>query len=125
MNNLSNTGKNELIETIIDVLKDRGEGMDSSELHHECFNTDYFLIGYYDCEQWLKNNYGIFAAIEEIKEYEQNNFGEVTTDLSSSENVLNMLVYILGEKIINQLDTECDIKLTKKSIKKLIKQLEQ
>lgn len=25
------------------------------DLHHHLFNEDYYLIGYYNCEQWLKN----------------------------------------------------------------------
>ena len=39
-------------------------------------------------------------SIDKIKEYEQDNFGEVSTDLSSSESVANMLAYILGEEIL-------------------------
>jgi len=108
MRNLSNEGKQELIQTIIEVLNDRGEGLNTSELHHECFNVDYFIIGYYQAEEWLKANYGIFSAIDKIKEYEEFNFGEVTTDLTCSEKVVNMLVYILGEEIINNLKTISD-----------------
>ena len=46
-----------------------------------------------------------FVDGETIKEYEQNNFGEVTTDLSCSESVANMLAYILGEEILFNNDT--------------------
>jgi hypothetical protein len=126
MKNLSNEGKTELIQTIIETLNNRGEGLKTSELHNETFNTDYFIIGYYQAEEWLKNNYGIFAAIDTIKEYEENNFGEVTTDLSSSEKVVNMLVYILGEEIINDLDTisnNWDEEITPKLLKKILKEL--
>ena len=71
---------------------------DLSEIHYDLFNTDYYIIGYYKAEKWLSNN--VFNVIEEIKEYEQNNFGEIATDFSSSEQVVNMYVYILGEHII-------------------------
>ena len=71
---------------------------DLTEIHHDLFNTDYYIIGYYECEKWLSNN--VFNVIEEIKDYEQNNFGEIATDFSSSEQVVNMYVYILGEHII-------------------------
>jgi hypothetical protein len=67
-------------------------------------NEDYFIIGYYKAEQWLKKD-SIFNAIEKIKDYEQSNFGQVTTDLSSSESVANMLAYILGEEILFNNDT--------------------
>ena len=90
---------------IIDAINDgRLLDMEISEIHNEVFNTDYFIIGYYQAEQWLKANYGIFAAIDTVKEYEVENFGELTTDISSSESVVNMLVYILGENVLNNLD---------------------
>jgi len=73
-------------------------------LHHYLLNEDYFIIGYYKAEQWLKKD-SIFNAIERIKNYENDNFGQVSTDLSSSENVANMLAYILGEEILFNNDT--------------------
>ena len=71
------------------------------DLHNELFNTDYFIIGYYNAEKWLTENVGIFQAINEVKEYEQSNFGAVSTDLSSSEKVVNMYAYIKGEEILS------------------------
>ncbi len=95
---------NELKSLIIDAINDnRLNDKPVNEIHHEVFNTDYFIIGRYDAEQWLINNGGIFNAIDTIKEYEQDNFGEVSTDLSEPERVCNMYVYILGEEIINDL----------------------
>tara|TARA_Y100000034_G_C6739581_1_gene328108 strand:- start:120 stop:452 length:333 start_codon:yes stop_codon:yes gene_type:complete len=73
---------------------------DISDIHFDLFNQDYYIIGYYKAEKWLKNN--VFQVIEFIKEYEQDNFGEVTTDLSSSESVVNMYVYIIGEQLLYQ-----------------------
>jgi hypothetical protein len=96
----------ELIQYTINGLHDlNGANTYVSDLHHEIFNTDYFLIGYYNCEKWLNENVGIFQAMDIIKEYEENNFGVITTDLTSSENVLNMYVYIKGEEILNELET--------------------
>ena len=98
--------KTELIGTIIDAINDnRLNDKPVNEIHNEVFNTDYFIIGRYDAEQWLIKNGGVFNAVETIKQYEQDNFGEVNTDLSEAERVCNMYVYILGEEIINSLDT--------------------
>ena len=77
----------------------------TEELHQQYYNMDYFIIGYYDAEQWLSKYPGIFNAIEVIKEYEQDNFGEVNTDFSSSERVANMFVYIIGEELLYNLDS--------------------
>ena len=96
------TTERELKNTIIDAIKDgRLDNKHVEDFHHEVFNTDYFIIGSYAAEQWLINNGGIFSAIETIKDYEQDRFGEVSTDLSQSEKVCNMYVYILGEEILN------------------------
>ena len=101
------TQKQDVKEYIIDQLEsDVGLDQHISDLHHFLLNEDYFIIGYYRAEQWLKKDNGsIFEAIETIREYEQSNFGQVTTDLSSSENVANMLAYILGEQILYNNDT--------------------
>ena len=76
------------------------------ELHHECFNTDYYIIGTYKATKWLGEE--VFNVIEYIKEYENNNFGEVTTDFSDPEKIVNMYVYIIGEEIVNNYYEECE-----------------
>ena len=99
--------KEDVKDYIIQQLnEDVGLDQHISDLHHYLLNEDYFIIGYYQAEQWLKKDNGsIFEAIETIREYEQSNFGQVSTDLSSSENVANMLAYILGEEILFNNDT--------------------
>jgi hypothetical protein len=102
MKTMNSTTERELKNTIIDAINDgRLDSQNVEDFHHEVFNTDYFIIGSYAAEQWLINNGGIFSAIETIKDYEQDRFGEVSTDLSQSEKVCNMYVYILGEEILN------------------------
>ena len=97
--------KEDVKDYIIDQLSsDVGLDQNINELHHYLLNEDYFIIGYYEAEKWLKKD-SIFNAIEKIKDYEQSNFGQVTTDLSSSESVANMLAYILGEEILFNNDT--------------------
>jgi hypothetical protein len=99
-----NQTNEELKSLIIDAINDnRLNDMPVNEIHNEVFNTDYFIIGHYAAEQWLINNGGIFNAIEIIKDYENDNFGEVNTDFSEPERVCNMYVYILGEELINGL----------------------
>lgn len=69
------------------------------DLHHECFNTNYYIIGTYKATQWLGDQ--VFSIINIIKHYEEENFGQVTTDFSNPEQVVNMYVYILGECIVS------------------------
>jgi hypothetical protein len=70
------------------------------DLHNEIFNTDYYIIGTYEAKQWLGDQ--AFDVIGIIKEYEEDNFGEVTTELDNPEKVVNMYVYIVGEDLINE-----------------------
>ena len=101
------TQKQDVKNYIIQQLND-DVGLDQhiSDLHHYLLNEDYFIIGYWKAEQWLKKDDGsVFEAIEKIREYEELNFGQVSTDFSSSENVANMLAYILGEEILFDNDT--------------------
>ena len=73
---------------------------DPSELHHEAFNQDYYIIGTYQAAQWLGDH--AFECIEIIKDYEQDQFGEVCTDFSSPESVVNMYTYIVGEQVVHE-----------------------
>lgn len=104
----------------------KGQEVEASELHHHLYNEDYFIIGYHEAEQFL-NKYGVFQAIEKIKTYEQDNFGEVTTDFSDSEKVANMFAYIVGEEALNECKTlteNWDAKLTDDQLEAIKKELE-
>ena len=98
------------IETLKENIKYDKEYLnkDIYDIHHDLFNQDYYLIGYYECKKWLKDE--VFNVIECIKEYEEFNFGEVTTDFSNSERVVNMYVYIIGEKLLYEDNIINDIK---------------
>ena len=100
-----NINRKELESYTIDILNDlKGYFTDEvSELHNEIFNTDYYIVGTYEAKRWI-GEYA-FDIINTIKEYEQDNFGQVTTDLSDPEKVVNMYVYIVGEDILNNLDS--------------------
>jgi len=114
-----------ILEHGLDKMRD-GVGVDqhASDLHNELYNMDYFIIGTYQAKQFLGEE--AFEAIEIIKNYEQDNFGEVTTDLSSPESVANMLAYIVGEEILSESDTlsdKCDSLLSEDDIKNIIEEL--
>ena len=124
--------KQDVKEYIIQQLND-DVGLDQhiSDLQHYLLNEDYFIIGSNRAEQWLKkDDSSVFEAIETIREYEQSNFGQVSTDLSSSENVANMLAYILGEEILSESDIYQQIQFDKNileedDIKNLIEDLKE
>ncbi len=82
----------------LDYLKEN-ETNYLDDLHHMAFNEDYYIIGTYQAKQWLGDQ--VFNVIDIIKQYEQDNFGEVNTDLSEPEKVVNMYAYIVGEYVVN------------------------
>ena len=93
--------REEAREAIIKALKDGYAGY-YSDLHHEIFNTSYYIIGTEKAKQALEE-YGVFDAIGKVQEYEKNNFGEVYTDLGNPEKVINVLYYIIGEEVLYEM----------------------
>ena len=95
--------KEEIKEHFDDFLEDHDkewieENID--DIHHYAFNNNYYIIGTYQAKQWLGDE--VFNIIETIRDYEESNFGEVNTDFSSSENVVNMYAYIVGEQVVHE-----------------------
>ena len=91
----------EITNRFVDRIKDYeidfiNENWD--DLHHEIFNTDWFIIGRHQATKWLGDR--VFDVIRHIKDYELDNFGEVHTDLSEPEHIVNMYVYIIGERVV-------------------------
>ena len=105
--------ENEIKEYFDDFMKESLEynpdfiNENKDDLHHEAFNTDYYIIGRHKAIKWLGED--VFNIIETIKQYELDNFGEVTTDFSEPEKIVNMYTYIVGKQIVsdylNQLET--------------------
>ena len=94
--------KTELTEHLNDTLK----YLDSSEeIHYHAFNEDYYIIGYYQAEQWLKkHDINTFEAIEICNDFELDNYGEIQTTFNNAEKLVNHLVYWYGLEICNELE---------------------
>jgi len=104
------TIKTELNEYIDDRLEDYNsptivELTRNNDLHNELFNTDYYIIGYYKAEQWLKkHDISVFEGIEFVQDYERENFGsDAVQTYDNAEKLVNMITYIIGEELIYNL----------------------
>ena len=93
----------EALEDILDLLESDYSGWYMEDLHNEVFNTGYYIIGTYEAKQAL-TQFGVFDAIEKVQNYEQSNFDAVITELSDPEKLANMLYYIIGEEVIQDLE---------------------
>lgn len=111
--------KQELASQVLAIMED-SDGQDYNdfdELFNACFNADEYIIGTYKAAQAL-NDFkpnedldpvntnslpdGAFGAIGLIQQYEEDNFGEVDTDLSNPEKVASMVAYIRGESLFDE-----------------------
>ncbi len=90
--------REEARDAIVEALENGYSGY-YCDLHNEVFNTDYYIIGTYEAKQALAE-YGVWDAIEKVQTYEKDNFGEIYTDLSNPEKLINMLYYIIGEEVL-------------------------
>lgn len=125
----------EILETIENA--DDYEATYFDDLFNSMFNEDYYIIGTYKASKALEGykydkniDYcepalnGIFGAVELVKTYEVDIFGEVVTELDDPEQVANMVEYIRAEAVYSQvlenagLDLNDDV--TSKNVKKLI-----
>lgn len=95
--------KTSVVEELTEYINDNKNNY-SNELHFHLFNEDYYVIGYYQAQEWLdKHNISVFEALETIREYEEFNFGE-TQSYTDAEKTVNMLVYIYGEELLHEMD---------------------
>jgi hypothetical protein len=77
-------------------------------LHQELFNNDYYIIGYYACEEWLKEH---DISVFDAQNYCSNAGG--TAKFDNAEQLVNELVYWISldtlyelqEKIYEQFNT--------------------
>jgi len=92
---------NDIIEGLVTDLRD-GVGNEESvdNLHSVLANQVPYIVGTYKAQQWLGDE--AFNAIGRIDEWEQDNFGEVTTDFSDPEKVANLTYYLIAEELLNK-----------------------
>ena len=93
--------RKEAINDIIECLEGGYDGY-YCDLHNEVFNTDYYIIGTYQAKEALRE-YDVFEAIDVVRTYEKEQFGEIYTELSNPEKLINMLYYIIGDEVIGEM----------------------
>ena len=77
-------------------------GQYGCDLHNFLFNEDYAFI-YDDEAEEACESVSTWSAIRLVKKYEEDNFGECNTEIEPVK-IANMLVYIYGEFLLNQLE---------------------
>lgn len=117
-------------ETLLDNL-DGYEGINNytfDDVFNDLFNSDYYIIGYKEAENALKE-YGIFKALEEVQEFDVENFGHWDTDYTDPEKIANMLEYIHAsdymQNILNEAGLYLEDETTPENVNKFIETLKE
>jgi hypothetical protein len=94
--------KKELAQHVLDRISDGViDDTNRDDWHFYCFNEDYYIVYHSVALEWLKrHDLDAFDAIDIVREYEVDNFGEMITPINP-DNIVNMLVYIYGEELIH------------------------
>lgn len=121
---------NEIKETLLDNL-DGYEGINGytfEDVFNDLFNSDYYIIGYREAENALKE-YGIFNALEEVQQFDIENFGHWDTNYTDPEKVANMLEYIHANEYMQDVLVDAGLYLedetTTKNVNKFIETLKE
>lgn len=127
--------KDEIIETMQNAEDYSADDFD--ELFDYMFNSDYYIIGTYEAIEALetyKNDEkldgyetalnGVFGAIQLVKQYESDQFGDAFTPLDDPEKLASMVEYIRGESLFGEAlikaSLDMDSETTKQNIQKFI-----
>ena len=107
MENLNKKFAQLVINHGLEYLQDRPELLENmDDLHYELFNTDYFVIGYFEASKMLKDcDYNAFDVISDLIEFEENMFGEssLKTEDVNPEKVVNLLAYYYGQELLEEI----------------------
>ena len=100
-----NINNDEILERAGELFNDRlpdAVGQYGCDLHSYLFNEDYAFIHNNEAEEAV-NSVNVWSAIRLVKKYEEDNFGECNIEIEPFK-VANMLVYIYGEFLLNQVE---------------------
>lgn len=120
----------EIKETLLDNLDDYKSinNYTFDDVFTDLFASDYYIIGYKEAENALKE-YGIFKALEEVQEFDVENFGHWDTDYTDPEKVANMLEYIHASEymqdMLNRAGLDLSDETTTENIDEFIKTLKE
>lgn len=67
--------------------------------HDEVFNKNYYVDSDKEAMAHFRNTGDVFWAIDKVRQYENNMYGEYYIDYTSPMKIVNMLSYIAGDEI--------------------------
>jgi len=108
----TNKADNNIFSHICDNIGNY-KGQNFDDLHHLLFNEDYFIIGYYQAEQFIKeNDLNTLDLITYCQEMEKENFGEIQTTFDNAEKIVNHYAYWRGQELLFEIKSLQDYQET-------------
>ena len=98
----------DLKEQALMTIDNDPEWVSFEDLFQVAYNDDYGFIDDREAQKEIAK-YGAFNAIQLVENYETETIGEITTNLEVACDVLNMTIYILGEKLLTAISEELDL----------------
>ena len=99
--------KNELLDYVENNNLTLSKALQDDDLHFKVYNSDYFIVGYYNAEQWLiedDRNY-TFEVLGYVQEKSEEMFG-IIEKITDAERLVNLYAYWLGYEVIAELQAE-------------------
>lgn len=125
--NLNNDKIFSVMGEMFNACIESAEGEYGCDLHNHLFNEEQTFIHDNEAEEAC-DSVGTWNAIRLVNTYENDNFGEVTTDIEPCR-IANMLVYIYGEYLLNQVEhlmaNKWDEELTEEDLNIVVEQVEK
>lgn len=97
-NKMYNGIKLDALEAIKEALED-GYTESWDDFHNEVFNMSYYVSSDREAMTHFRNANDVFWAIDKVRQYENDMYGEYYTDYTSPMKIVNMLSYIAGDEI--------------------------
>ena len=93
--------KKELACEMIDYIENYGiEDMYLSDIAHELYNNDYYIIGIYQAKEWLKKYFDdMLETIEYWEEETGESYGQMITDV---ENLATLVAYTVVDNLLHE-----------------------
>lgn len=104
----NDSGLSETVLLCLERLSDQA-GVYGGDLHYQLFNSDQEYIFYASAEEDL-DEIGLWACIDKVISYHNDNFGEFKPDSTNPCYFANMMVYIIGNELLQHsthLNNEC------------------
>lgn len=125
-----NINNDKILERTGELFLDRlpeAVGQYGCDLHSFLFNEDYAFTWTNEAEEAC-DSVNVWSAIRLVRKYEKDNLGETYTEIEPCK-IANMLVYIYGEFLLNQVEhlqgEAWDRELTEEDLDIIAEQLEQ